>query len=198
MSVSEMEGKHQHAWRLGSRGTKGCVRNTRRRQTAVTVWLVRRHDVWEFCSIAVEFVHLLRYCTSSLSDLVPIIAGQCYCPICRDILHLKMGPPCCPQTLGINRLAMWCSIPEEWRTQDFMSLLYEVIVYVSCFPVHSGNLIHHISFFYLIALRVWEDHWLWSLLLFGFFLSLLLLLYLYLNVDCSWFGGLLTFVVWDL
>jgi len=31
----------------------------------------------EFCSSAVEFVHLLRYCTSSLCDLVSIIAVQC-------------------------------------------------------------------------------------------------------------------------
>ena len=100
MLVLEMEGKHQRTWRLGSRGTKDCVRNTRRQQTVVTVWLVRGHDVWEFCSSAVEFVHLLRYCTSSLGDLVPIIVGQCYFPICRDILHLKMGPPCCQQTVG--------------------------------------------------------------------------------------------------
>lgn len=71
-------------------------------------------------------------------------------------------------------------------------------VCVSCFPINSANRIHHISFLHFIALRVWEGHWLWSLLLFGFFLSLLLLLYFYLNVDCSWFSGLLMFVVWDL
>lgn len=127
MSVLEMEGKHQHLWRMGSRRTKDCVRNTRRQETAVPVWLVRGHDVWEWCSSAVEFVHLLQYCTSSLGGLVLIIAGQCYCPICRDILPLKMGHSCCPQTLVSDHLAMWCSIPEDWRTQYFMSLLYEVL-----------------------------------------------------------------------
>lgn len=43
----EIEGKHQSMWRMGSRGRKDCVRNTRR-QTAVIVGLVRGHDVWGF------------------------------------------------------------------------------------------------------------------------------------------------------
>jgi hypothetical protein len=72
-------------------------------------------------------------------------------------------------------------------------------VFVSCCPVCTTNLTHHLSFFHLIALTELEVHRLWSLLLFGLFLQLLLLLYVYLNVYCSGFGGLLNLcIVWDL
>jgi hypothetical protein len=71
-------------------------------------------------------------------------------------------------------------------------------VFVFCFPLRATNLTHHLSFFHLIALTELKDQWLWSLLSFGLFVPLLLLLYVYLNVDCSWFCGLLTFLVWDL
>ena len=156
----------------------------------------------EFCSSTVEFIYLLWCCTSSPGDLVPNISEQFYCPIFRDIWPLKIGPPRCSQTVSMitqrhdvvsqknGELKILCLCHTHFSSCNF--------VFVFCCPVCTTNLTHHLSFFHLIALTELEDHWLWSLLLFGLFLPLLLLLCVYLNVDWCGFGGLLNFVVWDL
>ena len=119
---------------------------------------------------------------------------------CWTLSHIQgyFAPEDGTTLLSINwaLITQRCGVVSQKNGElKILSSWYEVLllycVCVSCFPVHTANLIHHISFFHLIALTVWEDYWLWSLLLFGFFLLVLLLLYLYWNVDCSCFGGLL-------
>ena len=156
----------------------------------------------ESCSSAVEFIHLLWCCISSLGDLVPIIAEQFYCLIFRDIWPLKMGPSRCSQTVGM--ITQRCDVVSRKNGELRILCLCHMrfsscnCVFVSCCPVCTTNLDHLLSFFHLIALTELEGHWLWSLLLCSLFLPLLLLLYVYLNVYCSGFGGLINFVVWDL